>query len=123
MRHHGGADDANGDIEHVRIGDHGLRRDEAGHDLVPLRLYQAEIDREADEYDREQRHYQRFQITKAALLQPQDQQDVDCGQQNAVHHRDVKQQVQRNRRTNDFRQVGCANRDFTQYPLYTAGRR
>ena len=116
VRHHGRADDADRQIEHVRILHDLDRRREADDHRAPIRIGHRDLDREADRDHAEQRHDQRFDITEAEILHPQDQKHVERGDQHAQLKWNAEQEIEPDRGADHFGKVGCADRDLGDDP-------
>ena len=95
MRHDGGAENSDGDVEHVGVGDDGSRgNEEVVRDRKPLGMGEQDFDAEergdgADEGDDE-----RFEVAEAAVLQEQDEQDVCAGDEDADEKWNVKEELE-----------------------------
>ena len=116
VRHHGGAEDAEREIEHVRIGDDLGRRREAADHRAPIRIGHRDLDREADRDDAEQRHDEGLDPAEAEVLHPQDQEHVERGDQHAELERNAEQEVEPDRGADHLGQIGGADRDLRQHP-------
>ncbi len=116
MRHHRGADDADGDVQHLRIGDDLGRGDEAAGDLGDRRLRQDQFDQEAAGDDQHQADDKGLEMPEAAVLQVQHHHDVERGQHHAPQQRDAEQQLQRDRGTDHLGQVAGDDRHLAQQP-------
>ena len=70
MRHDGGAQDAEREIEHLRIGDDIGGGRKAADYCAPVRIGQGDLDGEADRDDPEQRHDEGLDPAETEVLQP-----------------------------------------------------
>ena len=96
MRHHGRPDDADGDVERLRIGKDGRLWHETAEDFTHLWLGYGHLDDEAQEDHYQKSNYECFTATKAALHQHQDHQDVHTRDDYAQDKRYVERQVEGN---------------------------
>ena len=98
VRHHGGAEDADGDVEHapgcVRISVRGMKPTATPAEIRPR---QPELDGERSGDQHDQRDDERFDVAEAAMLQEQDDQHVERGQADAPDQRQAEEQVERDR--------------------------
>ena len=123
VRHYRGAEDADGDKQHRRIGNNLRRGHEARCDLRPIGMRQRDhVDKAAADHQH-QRHDQRFHIAKAARLQHQNQQHIGDRNHHPRRERNAEQQVERDGGADDFRQIGRANRELRQQPQAERHRR
>src|SRR5438128_11490836 len=91
VRHHGGAEDSDGDVEHAAITANLRRGDkEPLHDAEHARPRQKNFKPEANADGSYENDYHCFQKTKAPLLEEEDDQNVEPGQANAAQQRDAK---------------------------------
>src|SRR5580658_6161081 len=79
-------------------------------------MRQNNFDPEKNQDRRNQRNHESFEPAKAPVLQQQQQQHIRARQQNADHQRNMKEQLQRDRRADDFRQIARRNRDLREDP-------
>ena len=117
VRHHRGAEDADRDVEHRRVGDHsGLgmkpaqnaRRGRAGDKAISTAKQPAMIDEQTD--------HEGFQVAEPAMLQHQDQQDIQRGQAHAPDQRQSEQELQRDRGADHFGEVAGDDRQLARHP-------
>ncbi len=116
VRHHGRAEDADRDVEHVGVAQDLGARDEAERDAAQRRTGEPELDRERPGDQRDQRDDQRLDVAEAAVLQEQHDQHVEGGQADAPDQRQAEQQVEGDRRADDLRQIARRDRDLAQQP-------
>ena len=121
MRHHGRADDTEREIEHFGISDDVDRRRKAADDGTPLRIGKGNLDGEAHRDDAEHRDDEGFEIAEAKALQQQHDENVERGQQHADLERNAKKQIEADRRTDDFGDVGRDDRGFGEKPKRIGG--
>ena len=116
VRHDGGAQDSHGDVKLRLVCQDGHGRDVAVEHRRPLRLGQHDLHGEAADDERDQPEHQRLQPAHALVLQPQDQEGVERGEQHAVQQRDAEQQLQRDGGADQLGQVGGADGDLGPEP-------
>ena len=122
MGHHGGADDADGQVERSRIGDDLRLGQEAVGDRGDGRLGQHHLHAEADEDQRQQGDDEGFQPAKTAIHQQQDEKDVQRREDGAPHQRDTEQQIQRDGGADHLGQVAGDDGDLAGDPQQQAHR-
>ena len=116
MRHDGGADDAERQIEHGRVRhDLGGGREAADH-LPPLRIGQRDLHEETGEDHPQQRDDEGLDVAEAEALQPEDQEHVERGDQHAQFQRDAEEQVEADRRPHHLGDIGGDDRYFGEQP-------
>ena len=94
MRHHGGADDADGDVEHRRVGDDlGRRHEHRVQDGAGRWRGDEDLDGKAAEDDDQQRDDESLEITEAPVHQQQHQEGVKRGDKGAADQRDAEQEL------------------------------
>jgi hypothetical protein len=102
MRHHRGAEDADGDVERLRVRhDRGRRKEKAAGDPGHLRPAREDLEAEARRDHRDQADDERVDVAEAAGLQVQHEQDVERGQAHAPDQGDPEQQLQGQGRADD----------------------
>ena len=116
VRHHGRAEDAERDVEHVRVGDDLRGRRKAADHRAPVRIRHRDLHREAHRDDAEQRDDERFDPAEAEILQPQNEEHVERGDQHADLERNAEQQIEPDRGADHLGKVGGADRDLRQHP-------
>ena len=123
VRHHRGAQHADGDEEHLGFSDNRSRRHEQ---IVQRRRVlgprKHHLDREQRQDGADQRDDQRLNIAESPALQQKDQQHVQPGDQHAIEKRKVKEELQSNRRTNDFGHIAGRDGDLGHEPENPADR-
>src|SRR5713101_6308031 len=97
VRHHGGAEDSDGDAEHARPRKKNFKP-------------------EANADGSYENDYQCFQKTKAPLLEEEDYQNIQRGEANAPQERDLKQQIERDGRTNHLGEIAGGNSNLGKSP-------
>ena len=103
VRHHGRAEDADG--EHHAVGAVEVR-DQAGDRRAAVDVHLQQVVEEAEEDDPEQAGDRQLEAPVAARLQREDPERDDRGHQARDERRDAEQQVERDRRADELRQVG-----------------
>ena len=121
VRHHRGAQDADGDVQHARIGhDLGLRQ-QSTKDALQRRMRNRQFVGEASTDHHDQPAHDALQHAESAALQHEHHQHVERGQQHARHQRQSEQQLQRDRRSDHLGQVARGDGHLAQHPLRDAG--
>ena len=121
VRHHGGAQDADRDVEHRRVGDDLASAAPARPATVGQgRLRHDELDREADADRGHEGDDERLEVAEALVLQQQDQQHVERGEADAPDQRNPEQQVQRDGRADHLGQVAGGDGDLAEHPEHEA---
>ena len=108
VRHHGGAQDSDGDGGAVAVHD----RQEARQHFAERRPGPQDLDAEADRHDGDQREHEGLDRPDAEVLEPQEQQGIGRGEQNSDQQRNVEQQVESDGGAKHFRQVAGGDGDF-----------
>ena len=117
VRHHRGAQHADGDVEHVRIGDDRRRGDDEILEYRPV-LWPGQEQLHAEHRDdgADERNHQRLNITEAPALHEQDEQHIKTCDEHAIEEGNVKQKVEGDGRTDHFSQVAGGDSDFGADP-------
>ena len=127
MRHHRRADDAEREIEHLRVLHDLDRRREAADHVAPIRIGHGDLNAEADGDDAEQRDDEGLDPAEAELLHPQDEEHVERGEDDADLERNAEQQIEADRRADHLGEVGGADGELGEHPERigrpSAGRR
>ena len=122
VRHHGGAENTDRDVEHVRVArDLGLRN-ESAKDAEQIRLGEPQLHAEAagDAYD--QQHDEDFDVPESKLLQIEHEQHVQGRQAHAPHQRQMEQEIQGDGRADDLGEIARRNRELTEQPQHNRRR-
>ena len=94
MRHHRGADDADGDVEHLGIGDDlGATAQSPSSTAATGGAARSDLDPEADRDHDQQRDDEGFEKAKALVHQQQQQEGVERGDQRAADQGNAEQQL------------------------------
>src|SRR5437667_10490129 len=116
-RQHGGAEDSDGDVEHAAITENLRRGDkEPLHDAEHARPRKKNFKPEANADGSYENDYHCFQKTKAPLLEAEDYQNIQPGDANAPHDRDLKQDIERDGQTNHLVEIAGANSNLRNSP-------
>ena len=121
VRHHGGADDADGDHERMRIAKPG--RSEITAHLGEVRLRRGQdknLDEITDADGANQHDNDRLDEAHAVALQRQQDEHVKGGDDDSPFERDVEQQVDRHGAAKHLGEVTSGNGDFTEDPVRPA---
>ncbi|GCC48585.1 hypothetical protein chiPu_0032838, partial [Chiloscyllium punctatum] len=116
MRHHGGADDADRDVEHLRIGDDLARRHEAAEHAGDRRRGGGDLHREADRDHDQQRDHEGFEEAEAAVHQQQQKERVERRQQCAADQGNAEQELERDRGADHLGKVAGNDRGLAGEP-------
>ena len=122
MRHHGRADDADGDVEHLGIGDDLGGRHEAAQHRGDRRRRGDDLDAKADRDHDQQRDDKGFEEAKALVHQQQQQEGVEGGDQRAADQGNAEQQFQRNRGADHLGQIAGDDRGLAGQPEHEIDR-
>ena len=116
MRHHGRTENAEREIEHLRIGDD-LGRGRKAHDhRTPVRIGHRDLDGETNCDDAQEGHDEGFDPAEAEVLHPQDQEHIESRDQHPDLERNPEQQVEPDRRSDHLGEVGRADCDLRHHP-------
>ena len=116
MRHHGRAENAHGEVEHLRVAHDLDRRREAEDHLAHVGLRHGDLDGEAGGDHQQRAHDEGLDPAKAEVLQIKDQEDIERGNEHAELERDAEQQIETDRGADDLGHVGRADGDLRQHP-------
>ena len=116
MRHHRRAQNADGDEEHLRVLDDFKFWHKAAHDGGELRAGENYLGQKTSADEQDECDDQRFDVTKAFVLEKQNHQHIQRGEAHTPDERQTEQQIERDGRADDFRKVAGADGDFTQHP-------
>ncbi len=116
MRHHGGPDDAEGEIEHGRIADDIDGRGEAENDAPPIGIGERNLDDETGEDHRQERDDEGLDPAEAQLLEPEDEEDVEGGDDDAELEWHPEQEIEADRRSHHLGDVGGDDGDLGEKP-------
>ena len=118
VRHHRRAEDADRDVEHVRVAQDLGARDEADRDRRQVGPRQPELDRERPGDQHDQRDDERLDVAEAAVLQEQHDQHVERREADAPDQRQAEQQVERDGRADHFGEIAGGDRDLAEDPQH-----
>ena len=85
-------------------------------DRRDVRLRKDNLREKAAANRHDERHHQRFDVAKSFVLQIHHRQHVERGNADAPHERNAKEQIQGNRRPDDFGEVARTDGQLTQNP-------
>ena len=94
MRHHGGPQNAEGEVQHFGVVQNFGGRRETVQNSGPVGVGHRNLQAKADGDDRQKRHDEAFQLPKTPALQVEDQEHIKRGDQHTQLQRDAEQQVQ-----------------------------
>src|SRR5713101_5991222 len=121
MRHHGGAKNADSDIEHFAIAQDFGTRDEADGGRAPERMGKKDFVGEAGGNRGDKRDDEGFHQAKAAALQRENQENVASGNENTGQERQSKKKLESDRRAQDFCKIAGGDSRFTNDPQKQSG--
>src|ERR1700751_4431859 len=123
MRHDGRAENSYGNVKHAGITDNrGRGHEKATKDPPQAGTAKENFKTKADANRADQHNYQRFQKAKAFLLQKKNHEYIQRGEAYSHQQGDVEQEIKRDCRTDDFRQIAGRDRDFRDRPLKEGNR-
>ena len=112
MRHHRGPEDADGDEEFSRVGDHGWGGDESAEEGRYVGPGEEELEAEACGDRADEDDDQRLDVTESLLLEQKQKKDVERGDENAPDQRNVEEEIQRDGRSDHLCQITGGNAHF-----------
>ncbi len=116
VRHDRGADDADADVEHGRVGDDMSSGDETEQDAAEAGLGKNQLGGEARADGGDERDDQRLDVAKAFALQIEDGEDIERGDDAAPDERDVEEKLQGDGRADDLREIAGGDGHLAQDP-------
>ena len=116
MRHHRGADNAERQVQHLRVLHDLDGRREAQDHLTPIGVGHGDLDAEADGDDAEHGDNEGFDIAEAEPLHPQDEKHVERGEDDADLEWDAEQEIEPDRRADHLGEVGGADGKLGERP-------
>ena len=116
MRHHRRADNAEREIEHLRVLHDLDRWREAADDVAPDWIGHGDLNAEADGDDPEHDDDEGLDPAEAELLHPQDEEHVERGEDDADLERNAEQKIEADRRADHLGQVGGADGELGERP-------
>ena len=114
--HHGGAEDADGDIEHFFVTQDFRVRNETTGGFPPDRVSEKDFVRETEADAGDERDNEGFDKAEATALQGEDDEDVQARQQNAEEQRDVEKEIEGNGGAQDLGEVTGGDGEFAGDP-------
>src|ERR1700760_614955 len=112
MRHYGGADDADGDIERFFAMQHGYK---ARGDVVKRRFGEDDLDKEGASYHGDQADHEGFHAAHAHALKKQKEKGVEHGDAHAVDEGQTGKQLQTDGHAENFGEIAGGDGDLGQY--------
>jgi len=117
VRHDGGAEDADGDVEHLGVGKDGLRGDdEVTGDGEPLGMREQNFDAEESGDGADEGDDQSFKVAESAVLEEQDEEHVGTGDDDADEKGNVEEKLEGDGRADDLGEVAGADGDLSEEP-------
>src|SRR5438552_6899075 len=116
VRHHCGPKDADRDVQHFAVPQDFGARDEADGRFAPKRVSEKDFVGKTSGDRTDKRHYKRFDQPEPAPLQGQHDQDIERSDDHARQKRQPEEKFQRNRGTQNLREIARGNGDFADYP-------
>ena len=121
VRHHRGAQDADGNVKHFAIPENFRAGDEADGGFAPEWVRKKDFVSEANGDGGDERNDEGFHEAEAAALQGENEQNVESGDENAGEKRHAKEQLQSDGGAKNFRKVTCGDGDFANHPKEQGG--
>ena len=116
VRHNRGAENTDGDEEHLRVGHNFEPGDEAAHDSAEARPDENDFNQITGPDDADQCDDDDFEKAEAPMLQVKDGQNVERRQAHSPGEGKPEKQVEGDGGADDLRQVASGNRDFAEDP-------
>ena len=121
VRHDRGAKDADGDVEHFAVTEDFGTGDEADGGFAPERMSEKDFVSETSGDRGDERDDESFDKAKAAPLQCQDDENVECGDENAGQQRQAEKKFQGDGRAQNLGKIAGGNGYLTDHPEKQAG--
>ena len=116
VRHHSGAENADGDVQHFLVAQYFSVGDEASGGFAPDRVREENFIGEAEADAGDQGDHEGFDEAEAAALQGQNDEDVQRGEQNAEEQRDVEEEIEGHGGSQDFGEIAGGDGEFAADP-------
>src|SRR5260370_34168260 len=116
VRHDRGAQDADGDVEHFAVAEDLRAGDEADGCFAPKGVSEKDFVSETNADRTDERDHESFDQAEAPPLQRQDDENVECGDQNAGQKREAKEKLQCHGRAENLCNIAGPNGDFSDHP-------
>jgi hypothetical protein len=116
VRHDCGAEDADGDVQHVAVSEDFGGGNEADRGGAPDGMREKDFVGEAAGDGGDERDDESFDDTEAAALQRKDDQDVEAGDDHASEKRKTEKKLESDRGAKDFGEVAGGYGDFADDP-------
>ena len=116
MRHHGRAQNAEREVEHLPVAQDVRSRREAFDHRAPIGIGERDLHRKAGRDYPEHRDHKGFDPTEAERLQRQDQEHIGRRDDNADLEGNVEQEVEPDRGADHLGKVGRGDCDFRRQP-------
>ena len=111
--HHGRPEDADGVVEGVPVRQ---GREEPARDPRKIRPGEEDLQQEAHPDGRHQHQDERLHLPDAGLVEEQDEEGVQRGDQHPVHQREAEEQLQPDRRPEHLGEVARTDRNLANLP-------
>ena len=116
MGHHGGAEDADGYVEHFLVAQDFGVGNEAASGFPPDWVCEEDFVGEAEADAGDERDHEGFDEAEAASLQGEDDEDVGGGEEHAEKQRDVEEEIKSDGGAEDFGEVAGGDGEFAGHP-------
>ena len=118
VRHHRGAEDADGDVEHGWV-EQDLRRgqEKAAHRGAGVWVGEEDLDDEQCQDGADQGDDQRLELAEAPALEHEQEKAIEAGDADAPEQWDVEEQLEGDGRTDDLGQVAGGDADLGEGPV------
>src|SRR5579859_827295 len=121
VRHDGGTENADGDVEHFAIAeDLGVWNKAVG-GFEPKRTREEDFVGEAGGDGEDEGDDERFEHAEAAALKEEDDENIESGENDAEKKRNVKEELERDGGAEDFGEVASGDGDFADDPKKDGG--
>jgi hypothetical protein len=116
VRHDRGADDADREVEQLRVGEDALVGQQAARKRRALRRCHQQHDAEAGGNHRNQADHHGLQPAQALILQVEDEDRIGACEQHARDQRQAEQQVQRDRDADELGEIAGDDAQLGEQP-------
>ena len=114
--HHGGAQDPDGDVQHLLIAQDFRAWNETGHGFAPQRLREEDFVRKAGGNRSDQRDNEGFDQAEATALEREDDQNIHRGNEDTGKKRQAEEQFQSDGGAKDFGKIARGDGNFADDP-------
>ena len=123
MGHDRGTDDANADVEEIRVAQDFRAGGQAREHAEETGPGQGDFDGKAEGDGRHENDDERLQVTEALVLQVKNGEDIETGEDAAEQERDAEKELQADGHAHDFRQIAGGDGQLAENPEEDDDRR